>query len=103
MFRGSIFHKKYIYQLLSYSYPSKAVPGKFEEFVGIVNATIYKTGSIFTGLGHGKLSYILKIGMLLASFTHSLPCGVTVIRTAKRLQTAKAMIMFEPPIYGADV
>ena len=23
---------------------------------GIVNATVYKTGPIFTGLGHGKLS-----------------------------------------------
>ena len=37
---------------------SKAVPDlvNFPGLVGIVNAAVYKTEPIFTGLGHGKLS-----------------------------------------------
>ena len=35
---------------------SKTVPGNFMALVGILNATLYKTEPIFTGLGQGKLS-----------------------------------------------
>ena len=33
---------------------SKAVPGKFMHLAGIINAIVYKTEPIFTGLGYGK-------------------------------------------------
>ena len=33
----------------------------FTGLVGIVNVTVYKTGPIFTGLGHGKLSWLLTL------------------------------------------
>ena len=33
----------------------------FMALAGIVNATVYKTEPIFTGLGHGKLSWFLTL------------------------------------------
>ena len=45
----------------------KAAPGNFHRLAGVVNAIVYKTEPIFTGLNHGKLSQFLtmQIGLLI--------------------------------------
>ena len=41
--------------------PSKAEPGDFHGLAGKVNATVYKTEPILTGLGHSKFSKLLTL------------------------------------------
>ena len=56
------FNKYWGYRELGVLKSTKTAPGKLD-LIGIVNETVYKTESIFTGLGHGKSAYFLPLSL----------------------------------------